>query len=243
VKIRPRNASSLLVSFVSLSFAACGGRAPETPAGTVYDASTTARATEPGVASIQDVIARRRASHEIDTTAPDWRNGHVPLRPKATFDPARDYVWTVETSEGRIRTLLRAASAPEHVANLVYLTLLGFYDGLPICGIVPGKAVLGGCPVGDGRGSPGYAFGGLPEVASAHDREGLLSSVSLGPGTEDSKFRWTLGPDRSLDERSTVYGEVVEGIDVLRRIGAIPVDDTGRPSRVVTIRRASLLIR
>jgi peptidyl-prolyl cis-trans isomerase B (cyclophilin B) len=238
-RLRPSTVLAL-----ALAVAACGGDSPppSEPSGETHDASTTARATERGVASIQDAIARRRAAGEVDTARAGWRSGGVPLRPVASFDPARTVLWTLDTTEGRVVVRLWPDRAPEHVSSLVYLTLLGFHDGLPVYGATPDREVLGGCPVGDGRGSPGYAFGSGPESTDRHDRPGLLSAVSLGAGTDDSKFRLTLAADPALDERSTAYGEVVEGLDVLRRIAAAGGAD-GKPTRAVTVRRASITLR
>ena len=83
-----------------------------------------------------------------------------------------------------------------------------------------------------------------PEIDPAlkHDRRGLLSAVSLGPSTDDSKFRITFAADASLDQFETVYGELVEGMGVLDKIEALGTE-SGEPTKPVTIQSATLTVR
>jgi cyclophilin family peptidyl-prolyl cis-trans isomerase len=232
---------------LSLLLAGCAedGRGPEDlPGETVR--GWEQESSDAGVASIQRQIRRRVASGEIDPSKPNWLKEKLPLRPTAKFDAAKTYFWVLDTSEGTLRIRLRPGTAPEHVSNVVYLSLLGFFDGLPFYSVVPGKSAASGDPRGDGTGSPGFTLTG-PELdpAAKHDRRGLVSAVSLGPGTDDSKFRILFAPDSSLDEHGTIFGEVVEGdaaSDVLARIEGLGTPE-GDPTKPVFIRSATLVVR
>lgn len=236
-----RTVCSFVLS-VSAALAGCGKGSPGTasppPPGTVV--SPTVRSGDTAVAKIQEYIERNAQAKRPDKSAPAWRTA-LPMRPKVAFESARAYIWILETEFGPVQVRLLAGAAPEHAANAIYLSLLGFYDGLSIHTIVPGKALESGDPADDGKGSPGYAFS--PEATAAkHDRRGIVSALSQGPSTDDSKFRIMFGPDPSIDPRSTVFGEVENGFDALQRIEALGTPD-GRPKRHVAIRRATIAIR
>jgi cyclophilin family peptidyl-prolyl cis-trans isomerase len=239
--VAKRSVLALLALFPLLC--ACGeesDRAPAEPSGEKVS-GWEKPASDPGVASVQKFIQRRVETKEgegrIDITKEGWRRGPFPLRPRVEFDAKRTYLWRLETSEGRLLLSLRGTTAPEHVSNVVYLTLLGFYDGIAFDSVVPGKSATAASR------SPGYTLTG-PELDPRvkHDRPGLLSAVSYGPGTDAAAFRLTFAADPTLDEHGTVYGEVVEGMDVLRRIEALGTPE-GAPRKPVVIRSASLLLR
>lgn len=222
----------------------CGDDAPKAspppPPGAAVAPSI--RSTDPAVAKVQEYVDRRTQSKDdIDKSRPDWRL-RLPMRPKITnFDPAKAYVWTLATEVGSLQIRLHATQAPDHVAAVAYLTLLGFYDGLSIYSIVPGKALESGDPADDGKGSPGWAMS--PEVNGLkHDRRGLVSAISHGPSTDDSKFRITFAADPSLDPLCTVFGEVEAGLETLKALEALG-SAGGRPSKRVTITKATLSIR
>lgn len=216
-----------------------GGVAASGGAGTAV--AREAPSSDPAVAEIQQKIAAARAQGRLDTAVEGWRSGGVPMRlptkPAAAFDPQKTYLWALHTDVGTLRFRLRPDRAPRHVANTVYLTLLGFYDGTPFYRVAPGKAVEGGCPRGDGAGSPGFAIEseGTREE-NAHDRRGLLASTGVGGSTDDSKFRVLLAPDPSFDAFGTVYGELVEGEAVLAKLEA-------DPTKRVVVTRAEVELR
>ena len=219
---------------------------PAAPARAYVD--RTAPAADPVIAELQQKIAAARAQGRLDTTKADWRSGGVPMRlpqkPAAPFDAQKAYRLVLETDAGPLVFRLWPEKAPKHVANALYLALLGFYDDTVLYKIAPGKVVEGGCPVGDGLGSPGFAlepeFGA--EGQNAHARRGLLASTGIGGSTDDSKFRILLAPDPSLDAQSTVFGELVEGDDVLKALEALG-GDGGRPAKRVVVKRAELEVK
>ena len=219
---------------------ACGdGRSdPPPPPGVVVQ--PIVRSTEPAIATIQAYIDRNQQAKRPDKSKPEWRL-ETPMRPKVTFSATKAYVWTLETEFGPIQIKLRTDTAPEHAANAIYLTLLGFYDGLSIYRIAPGKALETGDPADDGKGGPQYAFS--PETRTAkHDRRGLVSAVSLGDSTDDSKFRITFAADPTILPISTIFGDVENGFDALKKLEELGTPE-GRPKRHVTIRRATISIR
>ena len=222
-----------------------------TPSGAALAAGVVDReatSPDPVIAEIQHQIVAAKAQGRLDTSALNWKNGGVPLRvpqkPLAPFDEKRTYGWVVRTDHGTLRVRLWPAKAPKHVANAIFLSLLGYYDGTVLWRVVPGEALEGGCPLGDGKGSPGFSieseFGDGDE--NAHARRGLLASTGVGGTTDDSKFRILFAPMRTLDMQSTVYGEVVDGQDVLDRLEKLGTED-GKPKQPIVVQRVDVEIR
>jgi cyclophilin family peptidyl-prolyl cis-trans isomerase len=214
--------SSLLLA---LALCACGepggagggGGAGEAPPGKVV----ALREGDP-IAEVDAYIARTKP----DVTRPDWRT-RLPAPVQVGFPKDKHVHWVLETNKGRLVVRLWHSVAPLHASNLIYLTRLGFYDGLVFHRVIQTFMAQGGCPRGNGTGMPGY---GLPlEVSKTarHDRAGLLSTANTGrPGTDGSQFFLTFRPAPELDGGYTVYGEIVEGMDTLRALEA-----AGAPAR------------
>ena len=113
--------------------------------------------------------------------------------------------------------------APKHVTNFMYLTELGFFDDLDFHRVIPGFMAQGGCPLGSGSGGPGYKFNGeFPkengQLKRTHDRGGLLSMANAGPKTDGSQFFLTFTHTPWLDDKHTIFGEVVEGEDAVSKL-------------------------
>jgi cyclophilin family peptidyl-prolyl cis-trans isomerase len=105
-----------------------------------------------------------------------------------------------------------------HASSTIYLSRLGFYDGLKFHRVINGFMAQGGCPLGTGTGGPAYKYDGEFDRNTRHDRPGLLSMANAGPGTDGSQFFLTFVPTPHLDGKHTIFGEVVEGADTLKAL-------------------------
>ena len=157
------------------------------------------------------------AGAKIDKSAKGWRT-KLPKPPSFVFTADKPLFWNMETSKGKIRIRFIPEVAPMHVSSAAYLTRLGFYDGLTFHRVIPDFMAQGGCPTGTGRDGPGYQFAGEFSQNALHDGPGILSTANAGPGTDGSQFFITFGPTPSLDGKHTVYGRVVEGLDVVKAL-------------------------
>ena len=122
-----------------------------------------------------------------------------------------------DTDRGQINVELFADKAPLTVANFVNLAQRGFYDGLNFHRVINDFMVQGGCPQGTGTGGPGYRFEDETSNGLSHDR-GVLSMANAGPGTNGSQFFITHVPCPWLNGKHTVFGKVLEGMDVVDSI-------------------------
>jgi peptidyl-prolyl cis-trans isomerase B (cyclophilin B) len=121
---------------------------------------------------------------------------------------------TFDTDRGPIKIELYPDKAPLTVANFVNLAKRGFYDGLNFHRVIADFMVQGGCPEGSGRGGPGYRFEDETDNGVRHER-GVLSMANAGPNTNGSQFFITHVATPWLDGKHTVFGKVVEGLDVV----------------------------
>jgi peptidyl-prolyl cis-trans isomerase A (cyclophilin A) len=157
-----------------------------------------------------------------------------------------------ETSQGNIVIRLLEAEAPKTVANFVGLAegtkeftdaktgkkeKRPFYDGLGFHRVIPQFMIQGGCPLGTGTGDPGYKFADEFHPSLKHSKTGKLSMANSGPHTNGSQFFITVAPTPWLDNRHTIFGEVVEGQDVADKISNLPRDSSDRPRTPVTINK------
>jgi cyclophilin family peptidyl-prolyl cis-trans isomerase len=141
-----------------------------------------------------------------------------PMPPSGALDASKAYRARFKTERGEIVTELYAAQAPLTVENFVNLARTGFYDGTTFHRVIPGFMAQGGDPTGTGRGGPGYQFGDEFSPDLRHDGPGVLSMANAGPGTNGSQFFLTFDATPHLDDRHSVFGRVVEGMDVLRSL-------------------------
>ncbi len=121
---------------------------------------------------------------------------------------------TFETSRGPIKIELYPDKAPLTVANFVNLAKRGFYDGLKFHRVIADFMIQGGCPQGTGTGGPGYRFEDETKNGLRHER-GVLSMANAGPNTNGSQFFITHIKTDWLDGKHTVFGKVIEGLDVV----------------------------
>ena len=160
-----------------------------------------------------------------------------------------------DTSEGTIVARLFEKEAPKTVANFVGLAegtkeftnertgqkeKRPFYDGLIFHRVIPDFMIQGGCPHGSGMGGPGYKF--ADEFASGlkHSKPGKLSMANSGPNTNGSQFFITVAATPWLDNRHTIFGEIVEGQEVADKISKTPRDSNDRPKAPITINHVKI---
>ncbi|MCC7192554.1 MAG: peptidylprolyl isomerase [Phycisphaeraceae bacterium] len=127
-------------------------------------------------------------------------------------------VATFDTAKGKIRVKLHADKVPKTVANFEKLAGEGFYDDLVFHRVIANFMIQGGCPEGTGRGGPGYKFADEFHPSLKHDKPGILSMANAGPNTNGSQFFITHEPTPWLDNKHSVFGEVIEGQDVVNKI-------------------------
>jgi cyclophilin family peptidyl-prolyl cis-trans isomerase len=142
---------------------------------------------------------------------------------------------------GTIKLELFAAETPITVQNFVKLCGSGFYDGLTFHRVIGGFMIQGGCPRGDGTGGPGYAIKDEFVANLKHSAAGTLSMANAGPNTGGSQFFITLAATPWLDGKHTVFGKVVEGLDVVQSIGKVQTDNHDRPLEPVKIKSAKVM--
>jgi peptidyl-prolyl cis-trans isomerase B (cyclophilin B) len=138
--------------------------------------------------------------------------------PALTIDPAKTYRVVMETSKGTIEIDLYPQYAPKTVNNFVFLTRAGFYDGVTFHRVIANFMIQGGDPTGTGRGGPGYRFEDEFKGNPLQHERGVLSMANAGPGTNGSQFFITHSPQPHLDNRHTVFGKVITGLEVVDAI-------------------------
>ena len=146
--------------------------------------------------------------------------------PEMEIDPKKKYTAYMKTDVGTIVIELFADKTPKTVNNFVFLARQGFYDGVIFHRVIANFMAQGGDPTGTGSGGPGYKFGDEFHPSLRHDKKGVLSMANAGPGTNGSQFFITHGPTPHLNDKHSVFGQVIEGLDVLM---AIKPRDPQRP--------------
>jgi peptidyl-prolyl cis-trans isomerase A (cyclophilin A) len=162
-----------------------------------------------------------------------------------------DLTATLHTSEGDVEIELYPEKVPDTVENFAGLatgetawedpetggTVEGdpLYDDVPFHRVIDGFMVQTGDPAGDGTGGPGYTFDDEFHPDLRHDGPGVVSMANRGPDTNGSQFFVTLDAQPHLDDRHAVFGQVTDGMDVVRDIGSVETDANDRPTEDVLL--------
>ena len=156
----------------------------------------------------------------------------------------------IDTTKGKLVARLEFQKAPLTVANFVGLAEgtkdsnkpkgTKFYDGVVFHRVIPGFMIQGGDPEGTGRGGPGYRFPDEFDPTLRHDGPGVLSMANSGPGSNGSQFFITVAPTPHLNDRHSVFGRVVEGMEVAQSIANVPRDSRDRPNEEVSIKSVTI---
>ena len=158
------------------------------------------------------------ASDEAQNDPVMLKPGDSPRPPAGILDTSKTYTAKFETEAGNFEVLLYDDEAPLTVENFVNLATIGFYDNTTFHRVIPGFMAQGGDPQGTGAGGPGYQFSDEFNAARRHAKPGMLSMANAGPGTNGSQFFITFGPTPHLDDKHTVFGEVVKGYENVLKI-------------------------
>ena len=157
---------------------------------------------------------------------------------------------TLHTNRGDVEVKLFDERAPETVSNFLGLatgerewehpetgekTAEPLYDDVPFHRVIEGFMLQTGDPTGTGHGGPGYTFDDEFHEELRHDSPGTLSMANRGPDTNGSQFFITLDAQPHLDDRHAVFGEVVEGMDVVREIGSVETDGNDKPQEDIVL--------
>jgi len=146
-----------------------------------------------------------------------------------------------ETSMGTFKVELFEDKAPITAGNFIKLAEDKFYDGLTFHRVIDNFMIQGGCPKGDGTGGPGYNIEDEFHKDLKHDSEGILSMANAGPDTGGSQFFITLAATPWLDGKHAVFGKVVEGMDVVRKMGKVRTGPMDRPVEPVVINSVKIV--
>lgn len=158
-------------------------------------------------------------------------------RPYKTDKP----VVVIESTFGRIAVELFAQEAPDTVANFLKLVEKGYYDGVLFHRVIPKFMVQTGDPTGTGRGGPGWTILDEFHPKLRHDQAGVLSMANAGPDTGGSQFFITLAETPHLDDRHAVFGRVLEGLEIVVKIGDAPRDRGDRPHAPIKMEKVRLV--
>ena len=136
--------------------------------------------------------------------------------PPMKIDKSKQYTATIETEKGKLVLELYAGDVPLTVNNFVFLAREGFYDNTTFHRVIAGFMAQGGDPTGTGAGGPGYSF--ADEITKHTHVTGALSMANAGPNTNGSQFFITYAPQSHLDGRHSVFGQLIDGVDVLEAV-------------------------
>jgi peptidyl-prolyl cis-trans isomerase B (cyclophilin B) len=223
----PRLLTAPLLALV-LGLAACGGE-DEEPAATAPSTEAPAAADLPeGCEAAEEPAPREDGGAEEPS-------GEVAPGTRVRFD----------TSCGAFTIELDVERAPKTSQSVASLARQGFYDGTTFHRVVPGFVIQGGDPTGTGTGGPGYSVEEAPPEDLAYTK-GVVAMAKTGaepPGTSGSQFYVVTGDDAGLPPEYALVGEVVEGLDVVERIGSVPEGGPpeNRPLSPVVIRSAEVV--
>lgn len=145
-----------------------------------------------------------------------------------------------DTEMGKFKIELFGDQAPLTVGNFIKLVENGFYNGLIFHRVIPNFMIQAGCPHGTGRGGPGYTIRDEFHPDLKHNTKGILSMANAGPNTGGSQFFITVAPTPWLDGHHTIFGKVIEGMNVVESISKVDKDRMDKPLKEVVINSVTI---
>ena len=140
------------------------------------------------------------------------------IAPQGNLDISKTYYAEFNTDSGKFTVQLYDDLAPYTVENFINLSENNFYNGTTFHRVIPGFMAQGGDPTGTGSGGPGYKFNDEFSSSLRHNGEGILSMANAGPNTNGSQFFITYTATPHLDGMHTVFGKIIEGMDIVNSI-------------------------
>ncbi len=176
----------------------------------------------------------------VQITAPSLKVESEPAKqysepPEMTIDTTATYLATMRTSMGDIQIELFAGTAPLTVNSFIFLATEGFYEDIIFHRVIPNFMIQGGDPDGIGSGGAGYSFNDEFDSPLVFDRVGVLAMANSGPNTNSSQFFITTVPTPHLNGRHTIFGQVIEGQEIVDAISLVDTDGADRPVQPVII--------
>ncbi len=225
---------AVLASFSGAALAADATAKPAKPA----KESAGASAKDAAIKAIDVQIAAAK----VDKKVAGWKT-HLTKPTAVKFVKGHHYLWHMETNKGTMVFEFKPDVAPMHVTNFIYLTRMGFFDGLKFHRVIKGFMAQGGDPLGTGGGSPGYSYDGEVSPTVKHDKAGVLSTANAGPNTDGSQFFVMFKANSSLDMKYSIFGELTEGLETLNAFQAAANPSDGAPTEPLTITKATVEVK
>ncbi len=169
---------------------------------------------------------------------------HTAVKAQSRMESLNNPVVVLQTTEGNIQIELFPNVAPKAVENFLGLVKKGYYDGVIFHRVIKGFMIQTGDPTGTGRGGKSLWEGPFADEftpENVFDKPGLVAMANRGPNTNGSQFFITTVPTPWLNHKHTIFGEVVDGFDVVKRIENVPVDANKRPKKEEKIIHAYVL--
>ncbi|MBC8198407.1 MAG: peptidylprolyl isomerase [Candidatus Marinimicrobia bacterium] len=160
-----------------------------------------------------------------------------PMENKKLTEKVKNTIVVFETTMGTMKAELFDQKAPLTTDNFKALINKDFYNGIIFHRVIKDFMIQGGCPDGTGRGGPGYKIKDEFHPELKHTKGGLLSMANAGPNTGGSQFFITLKATPWLDNRHAIFGELIEGLDVLEKIGEISTGAMDRPKKDIIMKK------
>ena len=195
----------------------------------------------------KDTNTNSQTNNSVDKTSVAQRNNMYPSPPPMSIDKSKQYNAVVTTSLGTFKIKLLSSDAPVTVNNFVFLAKQGFYNGITFHRIIKDFMIQTGDPLGTGTGGPGYKFADeLPNKLSYGP--GIVAMANSGSNTNGSQFFICTGEQsKNLNSAPnyTIFGHVVEGMDVVQKIAAVPVGadargELSKPANAVLIQEVTI---
>ena len=215
---RPQQLTLLVtILVIAITIIGCGSTTETTTTQppTSMETTTTTQPPAPAETSAVEPATETTSSPTKETEIMQWSSP-----PEMSIDTEKEYSAVINTNFGDITVELFAKEAPLAVNNFVFLSRQGFYDGVKVHRVYKGFVMQSGDPLGTGFGGPGYQF--ADEKVTREYVSGTLAMANGGPNTNGSQFFITLA-DLGLPKNYTIFGIVIDGFDVVREIGDVPV--------------------